>query len=609
MKAIRAYTESKTTDSPKTEFSFWKKQWVKIENLIRRWAFDEDDFKIISQAIEKLKDFSFKNYDYTNIDENFQSICKNYINLSLRFNQKVDNYLKYFDPASSFYKRIQALYLFRFFEWNKSDLYQVFEPLCKLLYEIVNNYSENIPEAYSIYKEYIDIIFTWVYVTAPSQASFFKNNFNKSFSNLLKVEEFQVDWYLNTDTSRFNIEWCPINTIEYWNIYEDILIQEEKERNEFQAAIKAEWENEQDAKREFEAIARAEWESEQDAKREFEAIARAEWESEQNAKREFEAIARAEWENEQDAKREFEAIARAKWESEQDAKRESFVKEESQSYKELLEEELIQNKELEEISKNEDELNKWYKELLEWEKKLVKEYKELTKAYEELLNEYKKLKEKKDLTNNSKIDYQAKYLARCDELDQAKNFIDKLLIERESLENDYKKVISIINKNKEILNNNWVDIPKFILDNLDLSERRNYYQIGIVWWSADANKDYIKWTKKHWKICGISIEQLELAWDFNEQHKKEFEKKIKDWLELWKKDFIIFLQSDHETALINELEEMFPSQVTIIWRNWNWISEITKAFDRQKFHRWKFEEWFLIALKKFETKLNNDNSN
>lgn len=252
----------------------------------------------------------------------------------------------------------------------------------------------------------------------------------------------------------------------------------------------------------------------------------------------------------------------------------------------ILEQDEI-NKEWEGIDKEWKEINKEWEEILKEKEEILKENQELIKDKEEIINWCKEIIELEKSNKNSK------------------NFdwFDELHKDIYKAQDEFNNVIEFIQKNKEVLTDKWIEIPNRILKHfksLETYERRSYYRIWIIWWSDKTNKVFNNWKKNRQGCFWIQSNQLELLWDYKKQQDIKFAKQINDDLLYDKLNFIIFLQSDHETKLI-ELEKDFPNRVTILWRIW--ISNNDSNI--QRFSNWRFLHYLEQALEKYENKENN----
>ena len=260
--------------------------------------------------------------------------------------------------------------------------------------------------------------------------------------------------------------------------------------------------------------------------------------------------------------------------------------------------------EREELNEEQDEINEeWDDVYKEWDG-IFEEWNEIDNGREELDNVREELLNKIDLIENL-VEFYKQHKDWEKNETNYENFwwFDKLQTELSKAQDEFNNAIEFIQKNKDTLSSKWIEIPNRIskhFESLEVIEKRAFYRIWIIWWSDKTNKVFNGWKKNRQGCFWIKANQLELLWDYNKQHDNKFAKQIHDSLEFNDLDFIIFLQSDHETKLI-ELEKDFPNRVTILWRRW--VDDNDGSI--QRFSNWRFLHYLEQALKKYEWKEND----
>lgn len=173
-----------------------------------------------------------------------------------------------------------------------------------------------------------------------------------------------------------------------------------------------------------------------------------------------------------------------------------------------------------------------------------------------------------------------------------------------------QRVEELQRENLQLQNNINELLPRHSeVPNLSLMEKRQFYRIVIVWGSENANKSYTNLKKKKPDFLqefGLHREQLELQGNYDLQKDRKFSKKIKDGLLLGNIDFVVALQTDHESPFANLIEDL---------EIWNRIMVFAKRegsanpiFTGQKFSQEKFHFYINKALEKYERELENTKS-
>ncbi len=195
--------------------------------------------------------------------------------------------------------------------------------------------------------------------------------------------------------------------------------------------------------------------------------------------------------------------------------------------------------------------------------------------------------------------------------------LDKRVDEyKRTIDEYYSKINELEKENrlyKALLIENWLSNEDWKKEE-DIIERRKLYRITVIWWSPESikwfnnlqkNKDFMD---KLENIYHLEFKQLELVWDYKKQQDKKFADKIENDLIFWNTDFVIALQTDHETPLINLIKKFrddveYKHRINYFWQadeNWN----ISK--DNQHFSYTKFDKYLEVALNKYETSENNN---
>ena len=189
------------------------------------------------------------------------------------------------------------------------------------------------------------------------------------------------------------------------------------------------------------------------------------------------------------------------------------------------------------------------------------------------------------------------------ELDLQRDYYEeenkKLIAEIEQLRNASKTLLSL--PVSQVISQDQIS---------SLKEKRQYYQITIVWGSETANKAYKNLQKEKPDFLvplWLERRQLELEWDYNSQQDRKFARKIQDLLLLEKSHFVLALQTDHESPFINLLQDPdIWQRITIIWERGEYNDNPIISW--QKFSQEKFKIYLEKALEKYEREISDTNT-
>ena len=256
----------------------------------------------------------------------------------------------------------------------------------------------------------------------------------------------------------------------------------------------------------------------------------------------------------------------------------------------------------------------WLRKYINWEKIDSETISIEDHNDEEIVENLKsKLKEKEDETEQIKKEQEA-ILQKQKELEEQ---LDKIKVsynedlKKKELENaELQAKISLLQQANEISKQKETK-EDIIPSTEDLEEKRSYYRILIVWWSDKANKKYNNLLKNwfNWELFKrfkIKPEQLwELYGDYNKQKtQKDFAKKIENDLLLWNIDFVVALQTDHETWLYKLLNNgEFLSRITYFAEREE--NNQNPKYSDQSFTEDRFYYYLWRAIEKFERAENN----
>lgn len=184
----------------------------------------------------------------------------------------------------------------------------------------------------------------------------------------------------------------------------------------------------------------------------------------------------------------------------------------------------------------------------------------------------------------------------------------ELQVEREKKIQELEQKILILQKENQNLKNRIVQVDngEFKSDFGDQITQRQFYRILIVWWGSKVNKAYMN-LQKHkpdfLEPFGLHWRQLELKGDYDVQQDKKFAKTIEDGLLLWKINFVIALQTDHESPFAKLIEnpEVWSRITVFAEREW----ENNPAFVAQRFSQDRFAYYLKRAMEKYEREVEN----
>jgi len=227
---------------------------------------------------------------------------------------------------------------------------------------------------------------------------------------------------------------------------------------------------------------------------------------------------------------------------------------------------------------------------------------------EEIENLKSKLREKENEAEQIKKEQEA-ILLRQKELEDQLNKVKVLYnedLKKKELENaELQAKILLLQQANEISKQSEIK-EETTVSTEDLEEKRSHYRILVVWWSDKANKKYNYLLKNwfNWELYNrfkINPEQLwELYGDYNKQKtQKDFAKKIENDLWLWNIDFVIALQTDHETWLYKLLNNSeFWSRITYFAEREE--NNQNPKYSNQSFSEERFYYYLERALNKYE---------
>ena len=252
----------------------------------------------------------------------------------------------------------------------------------------------------------------------------------------------------------------------------------------------------------------------------------------------------------------------------------------------------------------------WLWKYINWEKldSEITVIDEDTHDNEEIENLRSKLKEKEDEAEQIRKEQEA-ILQRQKELEDKLNKVQASYnedLKKKELENaELQAKILLLQQANEISKQSEIK-EEVTISVENLEEKRSHYRILIVWWSDKANKKYNYLLKNwfNWELYNrfkINPEQLwELYGDYNKQKtQKDFSKKIENDLWLWNIDFVIALQTDHETWLYKLLNNSeFWSRITYFAEREE--NNQNPKYSDQSFSEERFYYYLERALNKYE---------
>ena len=179
------------------EIEFWNKNKSEFYKLLdsnyKLW----EEFWILKDVLNILRWKYFFNSSYKTIDKNYQEMCNFFIKVQLKKNDIwIDNFLRYFDPESWFYKRVRALTLFRLLKDPKNEIWEICWEVSDLLYEWISVEPDSLDKSLNILKEYIDRVFSIKYRTFESRQEFISTKRSDSWEILCTLPDFQ-SWLTN----------------------------------------------------------------------------------------------------------------------------------------------------------------------------------------------------------------------------------------------------------------------------------------------------------------------------------------------------------------------------------------------------------------------------
>ena len=626
------------------EFRFNNQDW--ILSLINKKLIARSDFDKIVEWFNNL--ISVYNWDKWNIKVKyfwdnliFDKICNAFYRLSFQFNEYDDEYLKYYNPSSISYKRIKTLLCIRSFRWKPSEFLDMYIEITRMLYDIIEAYPQNTNYCINLWLDWLSIIFPNINSNDERELNFkhttVEEKFNiiakccdrKFFNVLLSSRQFKywiLQWPNKYDEREENLEW--IKKIITWII-------DRYKLNEFSKD-----ETEKLLNRHIEAFKKC-VELEESVIRWYINFLKSnnyyKWKN-NNSLNGIDL-----WEIYLKIKYKYFWDLLNDWDfyvcDNDDAN--DIVKFFNDK---LLNSEIINTKNLfafvdEQTEKKLNEL-RLSLDKIDWFNFLVFNMpRDLRIAYNmyrfqnddlygstslvvDFLIEWYNLIYKLDV-NYPEDQIKSVVASKKEDYDIQKLLTiiedkDRLLFEKErAIERYIQQSVTLQNKIEDmnmVLKKHGVDLQKDENKQSDedlLIEKRSYYRIVVIWWSPNS----IKWFKSLMKNSlyierlnkyhHLNVKQFDLKWTYEMQKDNRFINQIQNWLDFWATDFVIVLQSDHETSLFNLLNNpYYSSRLTCFWEldeDWK-ISKIN-----QKFSPEKFDLYLEKALKKYE-KMSETNS-
>ena len=181
------------TDFSKFEFEFWHKEKNSLQELLNQNKFSNEDFWILKDAMNIIRWKYYMDETYETVDKDFQEMCSFFISLQLKKNDFwINNFLRYFNPNSAYYKRVKALTLFRLQNNPSTQIESVRDEVCELLYDSTQYEDWDYKKSENILKEYIERVFNITRTTYDSRIEF--------------ISEWDSNWNIRCWNSEF-VDW------------------------------------------------------------------------------------------------------------------------------------------------------------------------------------------------------------------------------------------------------------------------------------------------------------------------------------------------------------------------------------------------------------------
>jgi hypothetical protein len=174
-----------------------------------------------------------------------------------------------------------------------------------------------------------------------------------------------------------------------------------------------------------------------------------------------------------------------------------------------------------------------------------------------------------------------------------------------------QKITELQRENQELHDYKQLSSPSITEEQEEsLRERRQYYRIIVVGGQEKVNKRYKKLQKDEPNFLeelGLQWSQLgKLKWSYDLQKDKKFVKSIENALSLspWKADFVVALQTDHETPFARLIENPeFWNRITVFAEREE--NDKNPKYSDQKFSKERFFYYLQRALEKYEREVDN----
>lgn len=582
---------------------FRDKNKEKVTYLIKNDKISDEEFKLISNLIDQLWiEFS--------VDDNlepipvFQDILKTYISLALKFNSRLERYINKLDHRTAYFKRIKSLQMIRFYKWPIDEFIYIFGDICYLLWESIEQEPQKARESYNIMKEYLTILDSyWILSWVTNFMSLYKYSDPKYRIKILSNKSFSKRFY------EFEKEVC-----DYTHIDEDSLNRaiEEKIKN-----MKNNWYNIPDKNIIYKYL-EPQLKKYKDIKQEYDEQCKItdnitedmlsdfiyEYQPEDSIEESKNYVKFFLDSKDRLSKKITRIIIKFPEEVEEDEQKHII-----NELKKEFQYPVVNDKDVE-FSGEREYIKLW--NLQSW----VEHYYYETISYLVGICSNQKSIINEDINDNE-------FEKDIKELEWAKNIIEKLqkkLEDYEKIDKDKdEKISELIDKKlklESIIEKNKIDDDRY-WEEIDIKEKRKLYKITVIWWNDRANKKYhnvmkdIK-TQKLLSDLYLSEQQFDLVWSYEKQKNTSIKKKVEDDLIFGRINFIIALQTDHSTELIDLINDIrnengkyhdYQYRLTIMWEPWDDWKEL---YHNQTVTSDRIIKYIKRALNKYEAHQENN---
>lgn len=164
--------------------AYRENSYTELLALVKKKQLQSADRDVIWEFVNLVRRYYFINATFQTIEKPYQEMCSLLISVSLQVNNRAGyNFLKYFDPNSTYYLKIKALYSFRSLKNPEAEIEQKFQEVSDLLWKASEQEPKAERQIIEILKEYLERVFSLKRKTLESRAEFVAIHSFQSWKN------------------------------------------------------------------------------------------------------------------------------------------------------------------------------------------------------------------------------------------------------------------------------------------------------------------------------------------------------------------------------------------------------------------------------------------